>query len=114
MCELLIKSATISEGTSIYFTPFDDDRWYKMKLSGEIIADWGKDYEKQYKDLMKMLAIACMSSSKGHAISGSSIVAGICTLSSMAYYTVNKELGIVESERFLASPTSEQAKAVFI
>ena len=112
MCELLIKSATVSDSKSIYFTPSSDERWDRMKLNGEVVSDWGPEYEKEYRSLMDKLLIAGVATSEGNALSNSVFVAGIATLSKMAYYSINKELGMVEAEKFMSYPTIEQARGV--
>jgi hypothetical protein len=112
MCELLIKSATISDSNSIYFVPTTDERWDRMNLNGEVVSDWGTDYEKEYRSLMDKLLIAGVATSKGNALSNSVFLAGLATLSNMAYYSINKELGMAEAEKFMRIPTIKQARGV--
>jgi hypothetical protein len=83
-----------------------------MKINGETVSDWGSDYEKEYKNLMEKLLFAGVATAKGSQASSNVFISGIATLSSMAYYSINKELGISEAEKFMANPTCSQARAV--
>jgi len=113
MCETLLKSASISDNKSIYFTPLEDERWKRFHSAGEVVCNWGAKYEEKYKHLRNMLLIASASSIKGKNASKHEFISDITAISSILAYNFDKKKGIAEAEKLLMNPSVDEVKAMW-
>ena len=94
MCnKYIVKAASSlkSDCNAIFYTSPSDTRWENMKKHGEVVDNWGKEYEEQYSKLMHKLLISSVGVSKGNEASSSLLISRLCTLASIANYNCDKK-----------------------